>query len=147
MKVILREDVPHLGEVGDIVQVKPGYGRNYLIPQGLAVIADERNVRRIEHEKRLIQRRLQKTLGEAQARGQKLADLVITLPRKVGEQDKLYGSVTNRDIAEAIRAEGIEVDRKQIRLDHPIRELGVYKVQVRLHPQVTPEIKVWVVAE
>ncbi len=147
MKVILREDVPNLGEVGDIVNVKPGYGRNYLIPQGLAVIADERNVRRIEHEKRLIQRRLQKTLGEAQQRGEKLEGLVITLPRKVGEQDKLYGSVTTRDIAEAIAAEGIEIDRRQIRLDHPIRELGVYKITVRLHPQVTPRVTVWVVAE
>lgn len=147
MKVILREDVQHLGDVGEMVTVKPGYARNYLIPQGLAVQADEKNVRRIEHERRLINLQLAKLHGAASEMGAKIAGLPITITRKVGEQDKLFGSVTARDIGEALQSEGHQVQRRQIRLAEAIRDLGVYEVQIRLHPQVSPAIRVWVVAE
>ncbi|MFW6369259.1 MAG: 50S ribosomal protein L9 [Myxococcota bacterium] len=147
MKLILQEDVPHLGDVGDIVEVKPGYGRNYLIPQGLAVQADEKNVRRIEHERRRIAQRLEKMKDSAAAHGKRIQDVPVTIPRKVGEADKLFGSVTVRDIHEILAAEGYEVERKHIRLPEPIRSLGVYEVPVKLHPDVVPTIKVWVVAE
>jgi len=147
MRVILREDVHGLGDVGDIVEVKPGYGRNYLLPQGLAVLADPKNVRRIEHEQRLIAKRLESMKAEAAELSGQLEGLSVTIPRKAGEMDKLFGSVTVRDIADALAIEGVEVDRKRIRLQEPIKTLGVYKVTVRLHPEVTPEVMVWVTAE
>jgi large subunit ribosomal protein L9 len=147
MKLILQEDVPNLGDVGEIVDVKPGYGRNYLIPQGLAVLADEGNVKRIEHEQKKIAQRLAKMKGSAEAAGKALQGVPVTLVRKVGEQDKLFGSVNPRDIQEALATEGHEVDRKQIRLREPIRALGVYEVPVKLHPEVVPTIRLWVVAE
>lgn len=147
MKLILQEDVPHLGDVGDIVDVKPGYGRNYLIPQGYAVLADARNVRRIEHERKRIAAKLEKMRASATEHGNALQGVPVTIPRKVGESDKLFGSVTARDIHEILTAEGHDVDRKHIRLAEPIRSLGVYEVPVKLHPDVIPTIKVWVVAE
>ncbi len=147
MKLILQEDVPKLGDVGDIVEVRSGYGRNYLIPQGLAVQADEKNVRRVEHERRKIALRLEKMKDSAAAKGKGLKDVPVTIPRKVGEADKLFGSVTVRDIHEILTAEGYEVDRRQIRLSEPIRALGVYEVPIKLHPEVIPTIKVWVVTE
>lgn len=147
MKVILREDVPGLGDIGEIVDVKPGYGRNYLIPQGFAVVADPKNVRAIEHERKQIARRLEKLKAAAATLAEKLDDVSVTIPRKVGEQDKLFGSVNTRDIEEALHAEGLEVERRQIRLAEPIKSLGVYKVPVRLHPEVIPHVKVWVTAE
>ena len=147
MKVILREDVQHLGDVGEIVTVKPGYARNYLIPQGLAVQADPKNIKKVEHERRLINQRLAKLHGAASELGAKIAGLPVTITRKVGEQDKLFGSVSARDIGESLQAEGHAVQRRQIRLAEPIRDLGVYEVQVRLHPEVSPKIRVWVVAE
>ncbi|MDF1564207.1 MAG: 50S ribosomal protein L9 [Deltaproteobacteria bacterium] len=147
MKVILREDVQHLGDVGEIVNVKPGFARNYLIPQGLAVQADEKNVKKIEHERRLIRQQLAKLHGAASELSAKIEGLPITITRKVGEQDKLFGSVTARDINEALQAEGHSIQRRQIRLAEAIKDLGVYEVQVRLHPEVSPKIRVWVVAE
>lgn len=147
MQIILREDVPHLGNVGQIVNVKPGYARNYLLPQGLAVMADEKNVRRIEHEQRLIQKRLVALKGSAQELGDGIDGQVVTIHRKVGEQDKLYGSVTTRDVEEALKANGLKVERRQIRLGDSIKDLGVYQIAIRLHPEVVPHIKLWVVAE
>lgn len=147
MKLILREDVHGLGDVGDIVDVKPGYGRNYLIPQGLAVVADPKNVKAIEHERKQIARRLEKMKASATDLGSRLDGLSVTIPRKAGEQDKLFGSVTTRDIEEALEVEGLKVDRKRIRMLEPIKSLGVYQITVRLHPEVVPEIRVWVTAE
>lgn len=147
MKLILQEDVLNLGDVGDIVEVKPGYGRNYLIPQGFAVQADERNVRRIEHERKRIALRLEKMKEAAAEHGKHLQDVPVTITRKVGEADKLFGSVSARDIHDVLVSEGYEVERKHIRLAEPIRSLGVYEVPVKLHPAVIPTIKVWVVAE
>jgi len=147
MKVILREDVQHLGNVGEIVSVKPGYARNYLLPRGMASIADERNVKKIEHERRVIARQLEAMKASALEQAKSVEGVVITLPVKVGEQDKLYGSISSKDIEAALKAEGVKIPRKQIRLDQPIKSLGVYKVPVRLHPEVSPALSLWIVAE
>lgn len=147
MKVILRETLPNLGQAGDVVDVKPGYGRNYLIPQGKAVLATVGNIRRIEHEKRVALARQAKIKASASDLAARLAAIELTIARKVGEQDKLYGSVTSLDIAEALAAQNLEIDRRQIQLDEPIRTLGTFEVPVRLHAEVTQPLKVNVVAE
>ena len=147
MEVILREDVPHLGRCGDTVTVKNGYGRNYLIPRGLAVIASSRNAAQIEHARRLIAQREAKLLRTAEAMKAKLEGASINVPKQVGEDDKLFGSVTNKEIADALAAQGIEVDRKKIEIAEPIRTLGVHNVIVRLGRELNAELKVWVVAK
>ena len=147
MKVILRETLANLGQAGDVVDVKPGYGRNYLMPQGKAVLATVGNIRRIEHEKRVALARQAKIKASASDLAARLAAIELTIARKVGEQDKLYGSVTSLDIAEALAAQNLEIDRRQIQLDEPIRTLGTFEVPVRLHAEVTQPLKVNVVAE
>lgn len=147
MKVILRETLPNLGEAGDLVEVRPGYGRNYLIPQGKAVLATAGNVRRIEHEKRVALARQAKIKASATDLANRLAAVELTIARKVGEQEKLYGSVTSLDIAEALSAQNLPIDRKQIQLEEPIRTLGTFEVPVKLHAEVIQPVKVTVVAE
>lgn len=147
MKVILRETLPNLGQAGDVVDVRPGYGRNYLIPQGKAVMATVGNVRRIEHEKRVALAQQAKIKASASDLATRLAAVELTIARKVGEQEKLYGSVTSLDIAEALAAQNLEIDRRQIHLDEPIRSLGTFEVPVKLHAEVTQPVKVVVVAE
>lgn len=147
MKVILREDVPHLGKAGEIADVRNGYGRNYLIPHGKAVLASEKNVRQLEHQKRVIFQQQAKLKANAEAVAQKLGGYKVTIARKVGEQDKLYGSVTNKDIADELARLGTEIDRHAIQLDEPIRALGTFEVPVRLHSDVAAKVQVWVVAE
>ena len=147
MQVILTEDVPNLGHIGEQVKVRDGYARNYLLPKNLAIVASVKNRRRLEHEKRLVQHRVAKARAEAEALKGRLEELSITVARRVGEQDKLYGSVTAHDIAKVLAEEGITVDRRKIELEEPIKELGVYDVPVRLGPEVHATLKVWVVAE
>jgi len=147
MQVILREEVPNLGKAGELVNIKDGYGRNYLIPRGLAVIATPRNVRRIEHDKRVIEQQAAKRRRDAQSFKEKLEALSLTIARNTGEEDKLFGSVTNRDIADALKQEGFDIDRKSILLEQPIKALGVYTVDVKLTAEVTANLKVWVVAK
>lgn len=147
MKIILREDVPNLGKAGDIATVRPGYGRNFLIPYGKAVLASDKNVRQLEHQKRVIFQQQVKLKASAEAIAQKLGTLQVTIARKVGEQDKLYGSVTNKDIADAVARLGAEIDRHSIALTEPIRALGTFDVPVKLHAGVQANLKVWVVAE
>jgi large subunit ribosomal protein L9 len=147
MKVILQENVPNLGKVGEIVKVKDGYGRNYLVPNQLAVIADERNVARMEHQRRTADARAQKLLGEARAVAEKLSQTAVTIRRQAGEENKIFGSVTNRDIAEALAAEGFAIDKKQIVVDESIiKNLGVFNVAVKLAPEVSADVKVYVIA-
>ena len=145
MKVILQENVANLGKVGEIVRVKDGYGRNYLVPNQLAVVADERNVARMEHQRRTADARAQKLVGEAKSLAEKLSQTAVTIRRQAGEENKIFGSVTNRDIAEALGAEGIEVDRRAIHLDEPIRSIGLFTVPVRLHREVTANVRVYVI--
>lgn len=147
MQVILREKVESLGNPGDVVDVKPGYGRNYLIPRGLAYEATTANVRRIEAEKARHQRAEAETLGEARQQAARFEGVSLTFHARAGQEGKLFGSITSADIAERLAEQGIQVDRRSIELDEPIKSLGVTSVPVRLHPQVKPEIKVWVIAE
>ncbi len=147
MKVILREDVENLGRAGDIVKVADGYGRNYLIPKRLAVQADVRNVRALEHDRRVIEARAKKTRKSAEELGAKLSTLSLTIPAKAGEEGKLFGAVTSRDIAEALDSAGVTVDRKLVLLPEPIKQVGEYKVKVKAGTDIAPEISVSVVAE
>jgi large subunit ribosomal protein L9 len=145
MQVILKEDVPNLGQMGELVSVRPGYGRNYLIPKGMAVEATPRNIRRLEHERRNIERQRDKLLAEARSIADRLKDLSLTIAKNTTDEDRLYGSVTNREIADALASEGIVVDRRKIEIDEPIRHLGVFTVRIKLGPELTGEVKVWVV--
>ena len=147
MKIILREDVHNLGKAGDLATVREGYGRNFLIPQNKAVLASDRNVRQLEHDKRVIFQRQAKQKASAEDVAKKLGALQVTIARKVGEQDKLYGSVTNKDIADAAAKLGVEIDRHAIELPEALRSLGTFDVPVKLHAGVIATIKVWVVAE
>lgn len=147
MKVILREDVTNLGRSGEVVTVKDGYGRNYLLPRKLAVPANERNIRQLEHEKGVIAARQEKLKTGAQQTAKGLEAVQVKIHRKVGEQDKLYGSVTALDIAEALAAKGQKVDRRSIHLPEPIRSVGTFDVEIRLHRDVAAKIKVEVAPE
>ncbi|HMK71943.1 MAG TPA: 50S ribosomal protein L9 [Myxococcaceae bacterium] len=147
MKVILREDVPNLGKSGELVTVKPGFGRNYLLPRKLAVLANEANVRQLEHDRAVIAARQAKLRDAAQSQAQKLDAVLVRIARKVGDQDKLFGSVTSLDIAEALAGQGLKVDRRSIHLSDPIKTTGKHAVEVRLHRDVVSTIQVEVVPE
>ncbi|MBI5526120.1 MAG: 50S ribosomal protein L9 [Deltaproteobacteria bacterium] len=147
MKVILTQDVHNLGKAGDLVTVKPGYGRNYLIPRTMAVLAGTAGAKQIEHQKMVIAQSQEKSRREAQKLSDRVENASCTIRVEVGEQEKLYGSVTARDIEHALAEEGLRLDRKQIVLDEPIKALGVYAVNVKLHRDVTAKLKVWVVAK
>jgi len=147
VKLILREDVENLGKIGEIVEVAGGYGRNYLLPRGLAVKASTKNLKEQEHQKKFIQARMDRQKKDAQEKAGSLDSVSCTISRKTGEDEKLYGSVTSRDIEEALREEGVSIDRKRILLEEPLKKLGVYTVPVKLHADVTGNIKVWVVKD
>lgn len=147
MKVILKEDIPKLGRMGETVQVAPGYGRNYLIPQGKAIRATSKNLKALEHERMLIQRKADLARKEAEGVAGKISGLTLTLSRKVVDEDKLYGSVSVGDIFQALKEAGFEVERKLIRLDEPIKSLGEFQVSIKVHADVTAEITVQVVKE
>ena len=145
MQVILKEDVHNLGKAGELVKVKPGFGRNYLIPQGKAVVATAGNVKQIEHEKKLIAAKQAQLSKDAQAMADRLASVEVQIERQVGEEDKLFGSVTARDIADAYKEKNVVVDPKKMVLTDPIKSLGLAEVQVKLSHGVTATLKVWVV--
>jgi len=147
MEIILRADVEHLGKVGEVVKVKDGYARNYLLPKGLAYPATEANKKKIAYEgERLAkQRAVEKTAAEGEAT--RLAEVQLTFEVKVGEEEKLYGSVTASDIQRKLEELGIRVDKRKIDLAEPIRELGEFKVGIKIHPEVRPEVRVTVVKE
>jgi len=145
MQVILKEDVPNLGKSGDLVKVKPGFGRNYLLPQGLAVMATETNVKQIEHQKKLISARNAKLQKDSQAVADKLGAIEVSIERQVGEENKLFGSVTSRDIADALKDKGVTVDHRKIHLEEPIKTIGYQTVDVKLGQGVVGKIKVVVV--
>lgn len=147
MKVILREDVPHLGKAGELATVRAGYGRNYLIPYGKAVLASEKNVRQLEHQKRVIQAQQAKLRAASETIAYKLRNTEVTIARRVGEQEKLFGSVTNKDVADELKKLDIDVERQQIELDEPIKTLGEFELPVKLPGGVVGEIKLKVVAE
>ncbi|MDD5206907.1 MAG: 50S ribosomal protein L9 [Deltaproteobacteria bacterium HGW-Deltaproteobacteria-15] len=145
MKIILKQDVDSLGMVGQTFEVKEGYARNYLIPKGIALEATKQNIRLMESQKKSIEEKRLKAKDEAEKAKQSLSELVLTIAQKVGEEDKLYGSVTSMDIADHLEKKGVALDRKRIKLDRPIKTLGEFMVPVKLHPEVTATIKVVVV--
>jgi large subunit ribosomal protein L9 len=147
MEVILREDVKSLGKAGEMVRVKPGYARNYLLPHGLAYEATEGNKKRIAAETRARGSRHEAERAEAERAAAELSGITITLTGKAGEEGKLFGSITAQDIAAALAAQGHQVDRRRIELEHPIKALGSHTVGVRVHPEVHAEVRVSVVAE
>ncbi len=145
MEVILKESIESLGNAGDIVRVKPGFARNFLLPKGKAIIADKKNIKALERQRSKILELAAKRKEEHEALKVKLEELAIEIPVRVGEEDKLYGSVTNQDIAKAIEEKGYEIDRKKIVLDEPIKSLGAHEVKVKISPEVTATITVNVV--
>ncbi|MFA5625590.1 MAG: 50S ribosomal protein L9 [Bradymonadales bacterium] len=145
MRVILVEDIAQLGRMGDIVRVSDGYGRNYLIPQGLAMLATEQRSKEFEHKRAAIEHKRAKLHKEALDIVKVLDGLSVSITRSSNDDDKLHGSVTNRDIQEALQAEGHKIDRRKIVLANPIKELGIYKVDIKLASEVTTTVKVWVV--
>lgn len=147
MKVLLKENVKNLGSLGDLVTVSDGYARNFLIPKQLAVVADDRNIKEFEHHKKAIFERAAKLKKVSQDLSDRLSAVSLSIRAKAGDEEKLFGSVTTMDIADALKGEGIEVDRKKIVLDEPIKRLGTYPVTIRLHPDVSTQITVHVVQE
>jgi large subunit ribosomal protein L9 len=145
MKVILQEDVPSLGSTGDVKDVRDGYGRNFLLPRKLAILADAKNTRRLEHQKRVAAARHAKVMAGAKDLAAKINGTPISIKRQGGAEDKIFGSVTNIDIAEALAAQGIVVERKHVVLDEPIRNVGVFQVPVRLLREVEATVKVYVI--
>jgi len=147
VEVILREDVDKLGRRGDVVKVAEGYGRNFLLPRGLAMAVSEANKAMIAKERKAHELRAAKEKAEFQAVAERIAALRFIAPRKVGEHDALYGSVTTGDIAEFLKAKGIEIDKRKVHLDEPIKKLGEHEVSVRLHPEVSGNLRVLVTKE
>ena len=147
IEVILREDIKSLGQAGEMVRVKPGYARNYLLPQGLAYEATEGNKKRIAAEGRVRAARNQAERTEAERVAATLSGVSLTLSGKAGEEGKLFGSITSQDIADALARQGHTVDRRRIELEHPIKTIGEHAVKVRLHPEVHAELRVSVISE
>ena len=147
MKVILRSDVENLGRLGDLVEVKPGYGRNYLLPQGFAMLATPSNLKVFELERKKLQAKVEAQRSAAAGLAGQLGALKLTIAMRVGENDKLYGSVTSALIADTLAAQGLQIDRRRILLDSPIRSIGEYTVRVRLHADVVAEMPLAVVPE
>jgi large subunit ribosomal protein L9 len=145
MRVILREDLDNLGTAGEVVTVRDGYGRNFLLPRGLASPATEKDVAKMEHERKVIAVRAAKRAKELAGEVEKLSAVSVSLARAVGEGDKLYGSVTNRDVADALQEQGVTVDAKKIVLDEPIKALGMTEVSIKLGKDAVAKVKVWVV--
>ncbi|VAX30729.1 LSU ribosomal protein L9p [hydrothermal vent metagenome] len=146
MKVILKSDVERLGRMGDLVEVKAGYARNFLLPQSLAALATNKNVKMLAHEKRIIDAKIKKVRLSAEDVAQKVAALSLSIPAQVGEEGKLFGSVVSKDIADAMLAAGMEIDKRKILLDKPIKALGVFQIPVKIHHDVSASVKVEVVA-
>lgn len=144
MKVILRQDVRNLGQVGDVVTVKDGYARNKLLPTDMAYLATPANLKRIEKQKKLHAEQYAQRKEEALAQADKMAKASYTVSVEANEQEKLYGSISDADVVKALEAEGFSVDKKDIQIDQPIEELGIFEVGVILHPEVTAKIRLWV---
>jgi large subunit ribosomal protein L9 len=147
MQVILLEDVPSLGKAGDLLKVSDGYGRNHLIPQKKALLATDKNLKVLEHQKRQVQHRMGKVKKDAETVARQIEELSCTFAKPVGESGKLFGSVTSMEIESYLKENRIDVDRKKILLEEPIKNLGMFTVPIKLHPEVTAHLRVWVVQE
>ncbi|WP_298433774.1 50S ribosomal protein L9 [Geobacter sp.] len=142
MKVILKENLDNLGHIGDIVKVAPGYARNYLVPRGFAIEATEKNAKALEHAKRQLEYKRNKVLEQAKALVAKIEALTLTVTHQAGEEGKLFGAVTNMELAELLKAQGVDVERKKIVLAEPIKHVGEFTASVKVHPEVAAVLKV-----
>ena len=147
MQVILTQDVENLGKGGELVSVRPGYGRNYLVPRGLAVTATVKNKNRLEHDKAVIEKRVAKERATANELATRINGMTLQFERQVGEDEKLFGSVTSRDITEQLKKANVEIDHRWVALDAPIKALGKYEVPVRLAAGISATLKFWVVGK
>lgn len=147
MEVILKEDIANLGKIGEVVRVRDGYARNYLLPRGLVLVANKKNLKTFEHQKKIVADQKQKIVRQAQAVSNQLATVAVVIPMKVGEEGRLFGSVTTMQIEKALKAKSINVERRKIHLNEPIKTVGDYEVPIRLSADVTVPLKVSVVAE
>ena len=147
MEVILREDIPNLGKIGEVVRVRDGFARNYLLPRGLVLVANKRNLKTFQHQKKMVADQKQRFLRQAQSVSSELAGVSLTIRMRTGEEGKLFGSVTNIQIEKALKAKGLDVDRRKIHLDEPIKTLDDFEIPVRLTAELTVPLKVSVVAE
>jgi large subunit ribosomal protein L9 len=147
MKVILRKNFEQLGQIGDIVDVKDGFARNFLIPRNIAFAAQKGNMKALEEEKKQLAKKKVKELQAAEKLASELEKISVTIPVKVGEEDKIFGTVTNQMIADAIKEKGYDIDKRRIEIVEPIKSLGIYSVNIKLHPSVTAVVKTWVVRE
>ncbi|MEN2985817.1 MAG: 50S ribosomal protein L9 [Thermodesulfovibrionaceae bacterium] len=147
MKIILKEDIQGLGKAGQIITVKDGYARNYLIPKGLALVADEKNLKLVEYQKRKIEQEAKRKRQDAENLAERLSELQLTIKAKAGEDQKLFGSITAKDIAEALQKEGISVDKKQIIINEPIKRAGEYEIQIKLVGGLVANLKINVLPE
>ncbi len=147
MEIIMQEEVSNLGQIGDVVTVRNGYARNYLLPRGLAVEANRRNVRMLDHTKRLLAEKKDRLRRQARALGEVLSALTVTIPVRAGEEDRLFGSVTNIHIEEALKLQGVGIERRKILLDEPIKQLGTFEVPIHLGGDVRGNVTVEVVRE
>jgi large subunit ribosomal protein L9 len=147
MEVILREHVDHLGRRGDVVKVAAGYARNYLLPQKLALTVTDANRKQIERERKVVEAREAEERQTSEALAERIGHVELVIARRVGETEALYGSVTTADIAEALGAKGLEIERRRVQLDEPIKQLGEYTIAIRLHRDVTAQVKLAVVKE
>lgn len=147
MKVILRQNFESLGQIGMVVDVKDGYARNFLIPRGIAYAALKGNVNALEEEKKIARKKVEQELASAENLAAELEKVSVTIPVQVGEEDKIFGSVTNQMISDALKEKGYEIDRRKIEIEEQIKALGIYGIKVKLHQNVEAKIKVWVVRE
>jgi large subunit ribosomal protein L9 len=147
MQIILTQDVENLGKAGELVSVRPGYGRNYLVPRGMAVTATVKNKNRLDHEKAVIEKRVAKERATANDIATRINGMTLQFERQVGEDEKLFGSVTSRDITEQLKKAGVEIDHRWVQLDNAVKALGKYEVPVRLAAGVVASLKFWVVGK
>jgi large subunit ribosomal protein L9 len=147
MQIILTQDVENLGKAGELVSVRPGYGRNYLVPRGMAVTATVKNKNRLDHEKAVIEKRVAKERATANDIATRINGMTLQFERQVGEDEKLFGSVTSRDIQEQLKKANVEIDHRWVELDGAIKALGKYEVPVKLAAGVTATLKFWVVGK
>ena len=147
MKVILRKDHESLGKIGDVVEVKPGFARNFLLPRKFAYTALNSNLKALKEEKKVHAKKEQQELVKSEKLAGELEKVSVTVPVQVGEEDKIFGTVTNQMIADALTEKGYEIDKRKIEIEESIKSLGIYGVNIKLHPKVSAKIKVWVVRE
>lgn len=147
MRVILTQDVGNLGDIGDVVNVRNGYARNFLLPRGLASVANEANKAQLDHQKRILDKRRAKVLGAAKELAAQIEKTSVTVTKQVGEDEKIFGSVTSQELEALLQAEGLNVSKKDITILEEIKKVGVYSAQIKLHSEVTAKFKVWVVAQ